>query len=114
VKLSHALRGHCPRCGERRIFARWGELVEHCPRCGYGFEREEGYWVGALIVNIAAAQLLAMAVLLGGLALFWPDVPWAGLLAVGIPAIAIVPVWLYPRTKTIWVWLDNRIHPYER
>lgn len=55
-------------------------LVERCPRCAYPFDREEGYWVGALITNTGATQVAFFAWFLGGLALTWPDVPWNVLL----------------------------------
>lgn len=110
--LGRALRRRCPLCGERAIFARWGELVPRCPGCGYSFEREEGYWVGAMIVNLGAAQGLFFAVFLGGIALTWPDVPWTGLLVACLVTVGAFPVWFYPRSKTLWVWLDRRVHPY--
>ncbi|HUH07701.1 MAG TPA: DUF983 domain-containing protein [Egibacteraceae bacterium] len=110
--LLRALRNHCPHCAERRIWASWGKLKPRCPGCGYSFSREEGYWVGAMIVNIGAAQLLFMALLLGTMALTWPDVPWTGLL-IGTAAVMVAfPIWFYPRTKTLWIWLDLRVHPY--
>jgi hypothetical protein len=26
-------------------------MRDHCPSCGLAFEREPGYWVGAVIIN---------------------------------------------------------------
>lgn len=110
--LWRAAHRRCPLCGHREIFRSWGELVERCPGCGYSFEREEGYWVGAMIVNIGVAQALFFALFLGGLALTWPEVPWTTLLVVSLVVMAAFPVWFYPRSKTLWVWLDLRVHPY--
>lgn len=111
-RLRHALRARCPRCGAKAVWSRWGELVDRCPRCGLVFLREHGYWVGGLIVNIFVAQAVLMAMLLGTVATTWPDVPWTGLLVAAIAAMIVVPLWFYPRTKTVWLWLDLRIHPY--
>jgi uncharacterized protein (DUF983 family) len=114
IMLWRALRRRCPLCGASDIFATWGELRERCPGCDYSFEREEGYWVGAMIVNVGLVQVVIMAVLVGGFAATWPDVPWT-LLTVTLGALAIgVPLWFYPRSKTVWIWLDLRIHPYSR
>lgn len=110
--LVRGLRGRCPHCGGHDVFARWGHLRERCPRCGYSFEREEGYWVGAMIVNLGVAQLLFMAVLLGTIALTTPDVPWTPLLVVAGGLMVVVPIAFYPRSKTVWVWLDIAVHPY--
>lgn len=111
-RLRHALRARCPRCGAKAVWARWGELADRCPRCGLVFLREHGYWVGGLIVNIFVAQAVLMAMLLGTVATTWPDVPWTGLLVAAVAAMIVVPLWFYPRTKTVWLWLDLRIHPY--
>ncbi len=107
-----ALRLRCPLCGARGIFTRWGQLHDRCPGCGYSFAREEGYWVGGMIVNLGVAQILFMATFLTGTALTWPDVPWTALIAAGVVLMVGLPIWLYPRSKTLWIWLDLRLHPY--
>jgi uncharacterized protein (DUF983 family) len=112
MRLLRALLLRCPHCGAKAIFARWGHLRDRCPGCGYSFEREEGYWTGAMIVNIAAAQVGFLVVLLGGMALTWPGVPWGLLTGLGVAFMLLFPIWFYPRTKTLWVWLDLAVHPY--
>jgi uncharacterized protein (DUF983 family) len=111
--LGRALLARCPVCGEGEIWERFGETVEHCPGCGYSFSREEGYWAGALIVAMAIVLLLFFVIFVGGIVLFWPDVPWNALLLVSLVAIGGAPFLLYPQSKTIWVWLDQRVHPYD-
>ncbi|MPZ86465.1 MAG: hypothetical protein GEU81_00055 [Nitriliruptorales bacterium] len=76
MKFWRALRRRCPRCGSRDIWLRWGQLRTRCLGCGYPFEHEEGYWVGAMIVNLGMAEGLFAMVLLGGIALTWPRVAW--------------------------------------
>jgi uncharacterized protein (DUF983 family) len=109
--LGRALTRRCLLCGSRGIFRRWLHLVDRCPGCGHSFGREEGYWVGALIVNTGATQLLFFAVFLGGLWATWPDVPWNALLAASLAAILAFPVAFYPWAKTLWLWLDYLLHP---
>lgn len=111
-RLRHALRARCPRCGAKKVWDRWGELADRCPACALVFLREHGYWAGGLIVNVFVAQAVLMAMLLGTVAATWPEVPWTGLLVAAIAAMIVVPLWFYPRTKTVWLWLDLRIHPY--
>lgn len=106
-----AMRLRCPYCGAKGITAKWGELRDRCPTCSAVFEREEGYWVGAMIVNLGATMLLFLGLFLGGLAAFWPDVPWTALMFVSAGAMALFPVWFYPRSKTLWMWVDERVHP---
>ncbi len=110
--LVSATLGRCPVCGSGGIWRSYGELVDACPRCGYGFAREEGYWTGALIVNMAFALILFFVIFVGGMLVTWPDVPWTVLSVVSIAAMAFGPALLYRQSKTIWVWLDQRVHPY--
>lgn len=82
-------------------------MAAACPACGLEFEREEGYWVGAMIVNIVVTELVFGAVLVGGMLASWPDVPWTQLLIAGVVLNVAVPVLFYPRSKTLWVGIDR-------
>lgn len=108
-----ALLARCPVCGNRRIWVSFGETVAACSRCGYRYAREEGYWVGGLIVAIGIAMTLFFGITVGGILLTWPQVPWTGLLVATVAAMAIAPIALYRQSKTVWVWLDLKVHPYQ-
>lgn len=110
--LVRALLARCPVCGSRGIWRSYGQTVDACPGCGYRFSREEGYWAGALIVNIGVAMFLFFVVFVGGMLVTWPDVPWTGLLITLLVVMGLAPAMLYRQSKTIWVWLDQRVHPY--
>lgn len=105
VLLWRAFRLRCPNCGSRGIFERF-RMVEACPTCRYTFVREDGYWLGAMTVNIAVTEAAFLAVLVGGMILTWPDVPWTALLIVSVATNAIVPLVFHPFSRTIWVALD--------
>lgn len=109
--IARAMRRRCPRCGGRGIFRGWFKLSDSCSHCGYGFSREEGYWVGALVVNIAVAEawfaLLFAVVVLATM----PDVEWQPLLIVALITNTLVPVVFYPFSKTLWMAIDMHLHP---
>lgn len=107
-----ALAAHCPLCGERRIWVSFGQTVDVCPGCGYTYAREEGYWVGGMIVAIGIAMGLFFVMVVGGMLVTWPDVPWTALLISTLAVMALAPVLLYRQSKTIWVWIDLKVHPY--
>lgn len=111
--FGRALRRHCPRCGAGKVFATYFDLKEHCPSCGLRFEREPGYWVGAMIIVTTITFGLFIFLLVGGMLVTWPDVPWAWLLGITIGANLIVPIVAYSRSKTIWLTLDLSWHPLE-
>jgi len=105
-----SLRARCPLCGSGGIWRSFGQEAERCPHCAFPFSREEGYWTGALIVNIGVAIALFFIMFLGGLALTWPDVPWNALLIVTLVVMAAAPALLYPQSKMVWLWIDLRFN----
>ncbi len=112
--LWRAVRRRCVVCGAPGIFEGWFTLRPRCPRCRFSFEREEGYWVGALIANIAAAEGLFALVFVGGIVATQPDVPWTALSIAGFVLMLTVPVVFYPLSKTLWLWADLAfLHPLD-
>jgi uncharacterized protein (DUF983 family) len=106
------LTRRCPRCGAGGLFTRWTEMVERCPACGLEFEREEGYWVGAMTYNIVVTELIFAAGLAVVVITAWPDIPIAPLIAVGVLVNALVPIIFYPISKTLWLATDlSFLHP---
>lgn len=115
VMFARALLRRCPRCGSKRIFSGWFNLPAACPRCGLALEREEGYWLGAMAVNLGITELLFAVLLVTWAVLAWPDVPWVWLTVAGLALNAIVPIVFYPISKTIFLAVDLlTLHTNER
>jgi uncharacterized protein (DUF983 family) len=109
--IGRALRLRCPLCGARGIWRGYGQLVERCPGCCYAFEREEGYWTGGLIVNLAVAMAAFFVVLVTGFALYGPSLPlWLTVLAGAM--MIVLPIVGYPWSKTLWMVVDMKLNPY--
>lgn len=88
-------------------------MVEDCPTCGHHFERDQGYWIGAMIVATAFSVVGFLTVFVGGLAVTWPDVPWNALLLVTLAVTGVVPAVTYSSARTIWVAMDLAVRPLE-
>ena len=107
------VRQLCPRCREGKIFRRSGFLRpamhERCPACGLKFEREEGYFLGAMYIGyglaLAAISLLALLLwaamrwpfqrtVIGGVLLFLPMAPFLTVMA-----------------RVLWIYLDQAVDP---
>ena len=99
----------CARCGSRHLFKRWFTMVDDCPRCGLHFEREQGYWAGALAINIMATGGLFAIVFVALLVATIPNVPVGPLLAILVPIAVLGPIVYYPFSKTIWVAVDRAL-----
>jgi len=105
--------GRCARCGAGDLGASFLELKDECPNCGWTFEREEGYWVGAMVVLFAAVEGLYVAFLAVGILAWWPEVHWNVLLWAGLALNATAPFLLYRWSKTVWVGLHVAFSPQE-
>jgi uncharacterized protein (DUF983 family) len=106
VHLWRALRLRCPACGERGVFERRFRVRDACRSCGHRFVREHGYWLGAMIVNLALVEAVFLVMFVGGMLLTWPDVPWNRLLVLTLVAMAVTPVLFLPWARTVWVAID--------
>jgi Protein of unknown function (DUF983) len=93
-------------------------MKPECPRCSLHFEREQGYWTGALAINMIATGGLFALVFVTLLVLTIPDVPVLPLLIVLVPEAILGPIVYYPFSKTVWVAIDRaflqRLDPNER
>ena len=95
----------CPRCREGEVFAGLVTMRERCPVCGHRFEREPGYFLGAMYISYP----LAVVVLGIFLLLFhWlrPDWPWETALAVAVlPLLLFVPT-IFRYSRILWMYFD--------
>jgi uncharacterized protein (DUF983 family) len=104
--LLRGVRKRCPRCGERDTFISWFAMRRACPRCEWRFEKEEGGFLGAMVLNYVAAVGIWIVVLAVGLVLTVPDVPVVPLMLASVAVLVIVPLTFYPRSKTIWAAVE--------
>ena len=89
-------------------------MTRSCPHCRYSYEREDGYWVSAMIVNTAVTEALFGILFVGVLIATLPNVAWLPVLVVGAVTNVVVPIFFYPLSKTTWVAIDVYFHPPSR
>lgn len=106
------LRRRCPRCGGK-AFTSWFGMKEHCYQCGLEFEREPGYWVGAIIINTTVTFVTFIGLFLFLVLMTWPNVPWGTVMVTTIVVNVALPVAFYPISKAVWLALELSWHPLE-
>ena len=111
--IRRGLRRRCPNCGTGGIFDGWFKLKDRCPTCAYPFEREEGYWVSAIIVNTAVIEGLFLIVFIAVVLATAPDIEWMPLLVIAVVMNLLFPIFFYPLSKTVWMGIDLYFHPLE-
>ncbi len=110
--LKRALLLRCPRCGKGKVFRRWFTTYERCSVCQFVFEREEGFYTGAMAVNLIVSELLITAFVIpfSLWAALNPGVPFIPLLIVLSPLPVLLPFLFFRHTKSLWIgmvyWLD--------
>jgi uncharacterized protein (DUF983 family) len=116
--LGRGLTKRCARCGSGHLFEHWTTMKPDCPRCGLHFEREDGYFAGALAINVICTGGLLILALVVVLVFTVPDVNVVLALSVLAPIALFGPIVWYPFSKTLWVAVDRavlqRLDPYER
>ena len=114
--LGRALLRRCPRCGARGLFTRWFTMAERCPRCGMRFEREEGFFLGAYVVNFAVTEGLLLLLLMAYVlvqANSTDGVPVLPVVLATVVAAVLMPLAFYPLARTIWVAVELVMRPLE-
>ncbi len=107
--LLRGLRLKCPACGKGSLFRSGFAVNESCPCCSMIFLREQGYFIGALYINIAATELLiGFVYLLALLAVkIADDIIYPALFALAL----ILPILFYRHARSFWLSLDYLIDP---
>jgi uncharacterized protein (DUF983 family) len=83
-----------------------------CPACGLRFEREPGYFVGAIYLNYGVTALLMLA----GYFLLdaWLHPGTGTQLAVWMAFAVAFPLWFFRYSKGLWLGLDYLVDPVDR
>lgn len=55
------MRLTCPACGQGRIYRSLKVMNHECPTCGVIFEREEGDFLGAMVIAYSVTSVLVAA-----------------------------------------------------
>ncbi len=69
--LHRAAHWRCPNCGRGRLFRGIFRMLSSCPECGLSYFPEQGYYVGAMIINYVATTACVVAIFL--LSTLFPD-----------------------------------------
>ncbi len=106
VRAALALR--CPRCLEGRVWRSFLTMNERCPVCGLTFEREPGYFTGAMVVSyVIAVPTFGIIVI----ALLWADVDTVVALVGGGLLYLVLAPFIMRYSRVIWLHFDWVIDP---
>ena len=103
--LANGFRLQCPGCRSQPLFRSFFDMHQKCPGCGYVFEREVGYFVGAIYINIIAT----FAIILSGAGLMaWYFAPsLMTMIAVWCIFSVLFPLFFFRYSRSVWLNLDH-------
>jgi uncharacterized protein (DUF983 family) len=107
-----AARLRCPRCGRTPLYGGWFRMREQCAACGYRYEREQGYFIGAIYVNYAVTVVITIGAVLG---LDWSvGLTLTQQLVIGVGLALLVPLVFFRYARSLWLGLDFLITSAEQ
>jgi uncharacterized protein (DUF983 family) len=103
------LKLKCPRCREGKVYAGLFRMNPVCPVCGLKFEREPGYFLGAMYLNYGMGGVVLIGWILGlvlftSLPFFWDVASAAALLVLLTPLI-------FRYSRVIFMNIDRNAFP---
>jgi len=109
--LGHGLRLRCPRCGTGRLYNKPFKMADNCAHCGLKFEREQGYFIGAIYINYAATIAIAVP----GFFLLdaFTRITINQQLALWVPFTVIFPLLFFHHSRSLWLVMDHYFNPAE-
>ena len=107
--LMRAMQLRCPRCGARSLFRNWLTMHERCDVCQLRFEREPGYFLGAMYINYGVTVVLA---LMGSFALEWSTpVSLTQQLILWVGFCSLFPILFFRYSRSLWLGIDYGCDP---
>ena len=105
VAFDRCVRLLCPACGNASIVKKPFHIRERCNSCLVRFKREEGFFVGAILVNVVSTELMILFVYLLSIAVIgsYYQVIIATLLVIALA----FPVAFYHHSWSVWLTFDH-------
>ena len=105
--LSRGARLRCPVCGRASVFQAPFRVRHHCPACLALFQREEGFFVGAIMINVVTTEAAVLAA--AGVCLLTLGGRDALMLWLLFAVALLFPVAFYHHSWSLWLAADHLI-----
>src|ERR1043165_4276855 len=114
--LRNILQQRCPRCRTGKIFSesilgfyRWPKMYERCPVCNLKFERESGYFLGAMYISYGLGVICVGLIAL----VLWAFTSWELVRIIVWASVLFLPL-VWPITlfsRVVWLYLGWGMDP---
>jgi uncharacterized protein (DUF983 family) len=107
--LVRGLKLKCPACGEGALYKSVFKMHERCPSCGLVYGREQGYFVGAIYINVMATEALILLVYL--VSIFTASISDSVLFPLLIVMAVALPLIFFRFSRGLWMSIDHIVSP---
>lgn len=99
--LRRGLLLRCPSCGRATLVRGVLRVHDQCRVCGLPFEHDDGFFLGALVLNYIVTFLVGVLPIIvltaaGALSIFW------GIVLAALASVAL-PILFYWHAKSLWM-----------
>ncbi len=103
MRLEQTLMNRCPQCGQGKVFRTLVRMNETCSECKHRFERESGYFAGAMAISYILGFFFILPPLIY---LLYIDASFP--VMVGVPSVLIIlfAPFSYRYSRLIWMGVD--------
>lgn len=104
-----AWRLRCPRCGKGKLFSGIFRMLTECPHCRLNYEREPGFYLGAIYFNYGLTSVMATV---GFMVMrFGWDYSAKTALTVTLAFAVLFPVLFFRHARSLWLSFDQLVDP---
>ncbi len=107
--LFRSIRLRCPSCGQGRLYARWYQMHPQCSHCGFPFQRESGFYLGAIYFNYGLTALVVAITY--PLFVFTKTLSPNEALAACMAFVVFFPLFFFRYARSLWLGFDEFIDP---
>jgi hypothetical protein len=86
-------------------------MKPNCETCGFSFEREPGFYLGAIYFNYGLTALVATIAF--PLLRFVAKLPPNTALLITLAFVGLFPLWYFRYARSLWLGFDQFIDPKE-
>ena len=103
--LMWCLTLRCPACGRSSIFDRLFHVKDRCDVCRTIFKREEGFFVGAILISVVATEFVIVLAYLISLPII--NTHYQLVITILFVMALLFPLVFYHHSWSIWLSFDH-------
>jgi uncharacterized protein (DUF983 family) len=110
--LGRALRLKCPSCGETNLFESFLKVRQGCDKCGMVFQQEQGYFIGAIYINVGLTYFLILGTY--AVSLIFSSTISNRAFVIMLAFATIVPIAFFRWSRSLWLAVNFLVVKPER